>query len=56
VIVKLVKPHTDAGKDYAPGDTLDVDEATAQWLIEHGVAENTTQTPLEPKKPTRKGD
>jgi hypothetical protein len=54
VIVTLLKPHTDAGTDYAPGDTLDVDEATAQWLIEHGVAEAAPDTKL--NKPTRKGD
>jgi hypothetical protein len=54
VIVTLLKPHTDAGADYAPGDLLDVDEPTAQWLIEHGVAEAAPEP--EPKKPTRKGD
>jgi hypothetical protein len=54
VIVKLIKPHTDAGRDYKPGDTLDVDEATARWLIAHGVAEAAPEP--EPKKPTRKGD
>ena len=54
MIVTLIKAHTDAGTDYAPGDTLDVDEATAQWLIEHGVAE-AAQEP-KPNKPTRKGD
>lgn len=56
MIVTLIKPHTDAGTGYAPGDTLDVDEATAQWLIEHGVAEAAPQPQPEPKKPTRKGD
>jgi hypothetical protein len=54
VTVTLLKPHTDAGMDYRPGDMLDVDESTARWLIEHGVAE-AAQKP-EPKKPTRKGD
>jgi hypothetical protein len=54
VIVTLLKPHTDAGADYAPGGLLDVDEPTAQWLIEHGVAEAASEP--EPKKPTRKGE
>jgi hypothetical protein len=54
VIVSLLKPHTDAGTDYQPGDMLDVDEITAQWLIEHGVADAAPEP--EPKKPTRKGD
>jgi hypothetical protein len=56
VIVTLLKPHTDAGAEYAPGDTLDVDETTAQWLIEHGVAEAAPQPQPEPKQPNRKGD
>jgi hypothetical protein len=54
VIVKLLKPHTNAGTDYHAGDILDVDEATAQWLIEHGVAEAASDP--QPNKPTRKGD
>lgn len=35
--VTLLKPLTHAGIDFAAGDTLDVDEATAQWLAENGV-------------------
>ncbi len=54
MILTLIKPHTHAGTDYAPGDTLDVDEATARWLIEHGVAEAEPEP--KPLKPTRKGD
>jgi len=54
VIVTLIKPHTDAGREYQPGDMLDVDEATARWLIEHGVAEAAPEP--KPKQPTRKGD
>jgi hypothetical protein len=54
VIVTLLKPHTNAGADYAPGELLDVDESTAQWLIERGVAEAAPEP--EPKKPTRKGE
>jgi hypothetical protein len=54
MIVTLLRPHTDAGRQYQPGDTLDVDEATARWLIGHGVAEAAPEP--KPKKPTRKGD
>jgi len=50
--VELLKPHTHAGRPCAPGDLLDVDEATARWLIEQGVAKAAS----EPKKPNRKGD
>jgi hypothetical protein len=36
--VELLKPHTHAGAIYAPGDVLELDEATARWLIDQGVA------------------
>lgn len=32
--VTLKKPHTHAGKDYKPGEQIDVDEARAKWLAE----------------------
>lgn len=56
MIVTLLKPHTDAGTDYPPGEMLDVDEATARWLIEHGVAKAAPDPKPEPRKPARKGD
>ena len=31
-------PHTHAGRPYAPGETLDVDPTTADWLIAQGIA------------------
>ena len=34
----LNRPHTHAGRQYAPGATLEVDPTTADWLIGHGVA------------------
>ena len=34
----LNRPHTHAGRPYVPGDALDVDPATADWLIGQGVA------------------
>lgn len=57
--LELMKPHTHAGVLHAAGSRLDVDEATARWLIERGVAK-PTQAPDEPggkPQPTaRKGD
>ena len=38
--LKLLKPHTHAGVQYAAGDPVDIeDENTANWLIDVGVAE-----------------
>lgn len=34
---KLEKLHTHCGKQYNAGDTIEVDEATAKWMIEQGV-------------------
>ena len=64
--LELIKPHTHAGVRYAPGVHLDVDEATARWLIDHAVATKVAQevspevavTDVAPKLATavRKGD
>lgn len=57
--IELLKPHTHVGVLHAPGDFLDLDEASARWLIEQGVAK-TTDAPDEPGIKTqitaRKGD
>lgn len=45
-VLVLTRPHTHAGKPYGPGDRIEVDAATAEWLIAHAVA-----TP-EPAVPT----
>ena len=34
----LTRPHTHAGKAFQAGDRIDVEAATADWLIAHGVA------------------
>lgn len=34
----LLKPHTDAGRDYQAGDPIEVDEATAKWLVDNEIA------------------
>ena len=53
--LELIKPHTHAGRLYAPGERIDLDEATAHWLIEQGAARTTDAThDASPK--TRKGD
>jgi len=39
VTVKLLKPHTHAGADKAPGDTLELLPDQAEWLKAEGVAE-----------------
>lgn len=35
--VKLLKPHTHAGRDYRAGAHLEVDADTAEWLRLQGV-------------------
>lgn len=37
--IELLKRHTHAGLERGPGSVIDVDEQTAQWLIEHGVGQ-----------------
>lgn len=56
--IELLKPHTHAGVRYAPGAHLDVDEATARWLIDHAVAQEVAVADAAPKlaTPVRKGD
>lgn len=33
----LLHPHTHAGRLYAPGERIEVDARTAQWLLDQGV-------------------
>ena len=47
VKVKLAKPHTHEGKDYAKDAELEVDKATAEWLRKAGVV-STRQTVAAP--------
>jgi hypothetical protein len=57
--IELLKPHTHAGVSFAPGDSLDVDESAAHWLIEAGVAKATEaldEPSNKPQSTTRKGD
>lgn len=56
--VDLLKPHTHAGQPYSPGDTLELNDDTAHWLIAQGVAQPSPPAPLPAgegsKKPNRK--
>lgn len=57
--IELLKPHSHADVIFAPGDLLDLDEATARWLIDAGVAKATDglDEPIGKPQPTaRKGD
>ena len=61
----LIRPHTHAGKPLQPGERLDVESGTADWLIANGIARHdrpTTSIPhpegdglsVEPKSTPRK--
>lgn len=55
--LELLKPHTHAGVLHAPGTHLELDEATARWLIEHGVAQPAPpEADSKPNTTSRKGD
>lgn len=40
----LIRPHTHAGKPLQPGERLDVDGSTADWLIANGIARHESQS------------
>ncbi len=43
--IELLKPHTHAGKAYAPGAVIPLDDDLADWLVKAGVA----RVPVSPK-------
>ena len=58
----LIRPHTHAGKPLQPGERLEVEGGTADWLIANGIARHDHQptpvpqpggdgTPIEPIRP-----
>ena len=55
--IELLKTHTHQGQPLPPGQRIDLDTASANWLIERGVAKAVTSSskPINPK-PSRKGD
>lgn len=54
--VELLKPHIHIGQVLTPGETLDLPEDAARWLIDAGVAREAPAAPPAPKsdKPNRK--
>ncbi|MDI4092145.1 hypothetical protein U5F73_17615 [Stenotrophomonas pavanii] len=50
--IELVKPHTHAGQRLTAGDRLDMNDASARWLIAQGVAK--AATPAADLKPSRR--
>lgn len=50
--VRLTRPHTHAGQTYAAGARIEVEAATAAWLLAQGMAEviatRSTPTPASP--------
>ena len=55
--VTLKKPHTHAGEQKQPGDLIEVDAGTAQWLADLGVIERPAPLPEKAgtKTPAQKG-
>lgn len=39
--IELLKTHTHAGVEYSAGKVIEVDESTAQWLIEQCVGKHS---------------
>jgi len=52
--IELLKAHTHTGKPHPPGARLDLNESSAQWLIDLKVAKIIT--PESNKTPSRKGE
>lgn len=46
--IELLKIHTHAGIEQGAGSVIDVDECTAQWLVEHDVGQ--AAAPAEPRR------
>ena len=46
--IELLKIHTHAGVEHGAGSVIDVDDSTANWLIEHAVGQAATSA--EPRR------
>ena len=46
--IELLKLHTHAGVEHGAGSIIDVDDSTANWLIEHAVGQAATSA--EPRR------
>ena len=50
--IELLKPHTHGGKRQAVGERIELNDASARWLITQGTAK--TAAPATDIKPTRR--
>jgi hypothetical protein len=50
--VELLKPHTHAGVDLAPGAVIELDDDLARWLADLGIARPVRQAPASLPLPT----
>lgn len=50
--VELLKPHTHAGVDQAPGAVIELDDDLARWLINLGTARPAHTAPVQNPLPT----
>ena len=46
--IELLRIHTHAGVEHGAGSVIDVDDSTANWLIEHAVGQAATSA--EPRR------
>ena len=46
--IELLKPHIHMGQVFTPGETLDLLDDAARWLIEAGVARAADEAPKTP--------
>lgn len=44
VRIELLKPHRHAGRDYKPGQYLELPDGKAQWLVSTGAARTAPAT------------
>jgi hypothetical protein len=50
--LELLKPHTHAGVDHAPGAILELDDDLARWLIDLAAARPVRALPVQDPLPT----
>ena len=48
---RLLHPHTHAGKQYAAGEEIEVDQATADWLDQRHAEREAVTASVPPGKP-----
>ena len=50
--IELLKPHTHARVDQAPGAVIELDDDLARWLIDLGIARPARAAPAQLPLPT----